>query len=279
MSSPAMTLTAGDRRGVPLPGGGDHRVEDAVDPVADDQLLLVRLEVDVAGPLPDRAEEDGVDEADDRRLVGRLEKVPRLLDGGRRVEVPFPRKPLHDLVLRGVRPLVRGVDPGEHLVLRRADDPGGSGEEPHLVDRLPGLRLPPRQEDDFPGRGPAREEEVPAGVADRDLREQAPSPGGVPPDRTARATRDRSRLLLPSRFGERAFHFVPVGVEGVEHLPLPLLQGLGNDPRLLDDAGSQHDQQVRLGFLLRGVPEEIPQERDVAEEGDLGHVLGVSFPE
>ena len=171
---PRHDLDPGDRRGVPLPGGGDHRVEDAVDTVPDDELLLVRLEVDVAGPLTDRPEQDGVDEADDRRLVGRLEQVPRLLDGGRRVEVPLPRKPLHDLVFRGMRPLVRGVDPGEHLVLRRADDPCGSGEEPHLVDRFPRLRLPARQQDDLPGRGPAGEEQVLAGVPDRDLREKAP---------------------------------------------------------------------------------------------------------
>jgi len=226
-----------------------------------------------------------VDEADDRRLVGRLEEVPRLLDGGRRVEVPFPRKPLHDLVLRGVRPLVRGVDPGEHLVLRRADDPGGSGEEPHLVDRLAGLRLSPRQEDGFPGRGPAREQEVSPGIADRYLREQRrlgwSSTGSNGAGDAGPVT---AAFPLPvredaQRFAERPLHLVlPGGAEGIEQLPLPVLQGLRNRPRLLDDMGSQHDQQVRLLFLLRGVPEEKPQERDVAEDGDLGHVLGENCP-
>jgi len=37
---PRHDLDPGDGRGVPLPGGGDHRVEDAVDPVADHQLLF-----------------------------------------------------------------------------------------------------------------------------------------------------------------------------------------------------------------------------------------------
>jgi hypothetical protein len=58
-------------------------VEDAVDPVADDQLLLVRLDVDVARPVLGRLEDHRVDEAHERRVrdavVGLEVVVLRLL--------------------------------------------------------------------------------------------------------------------------------------------------------------------------------------------------------
>src|SRR5215471_15954915 len=43
-------------------------VENAVDPVADLQLVLERLDVDVRGALLDRPADEQVHEADDRRL-------------------------------------------------------------------------------------------------------------------------------------------------------------------------------------------------------------------
>ena len=49
-----------------------HLVEDAVDPVADAVVLLVRLDVDVRGALLDRVGEDDVHQADDRRFLGLL---------------------------------------------------------------------------------------------------------------------------------------------------------------------------------------------------------------
>jgi len=178
-------------------------------------FLLVRLEVDVAGPLPDRPEKDawtnrmtGASSGDSRRS-----RVSSMAAVGSRSHSPEgpprSRSP-------GVRPLVRGVDPGEHLVLRRADDPGRSGEEPHLVDRLAGLRLPPTG-----GRCPRPRSGTGAGgasVRSRSyLREQRrlrwSSPG-----RTGRATRGRSRPLSPCRFGEHAHRFA----ERALHLVLPV---------------------------------------------------------
>ncbi len=47
-------------------------VEQAVDAVADAQLLLVRLDVDVAGALLDRRHQDDVHQLDDRRLLALL---------------------------------------------------------------------------------------------------------------------------------------------------------------------------------------------------------------
>ncbi len=43
-------------------------VQHAVDAVADDQRVLLRLEVDVAGPVLGRLEDDRVDEPDERRV-------------------------------------------------------------------------------------------------------------------------------------------------------------------------------------------------------------------
>ena len=61
-------------------------VELAVDAVADDDLFLFRLDVDVARALLHRLEEERVDPADDRRLVVGVEDVARrlLVDDSRR---------------------------------------------------------------------------------------------------------------------------------------------------------------------------------------------------
>ena len=57
-------------------------VEDAVDPVADDEIVLLRLDVDVARPVLGGFEDHRVDEADERRVgdaVVGLEVVDVLL--------------------------------------------------------------------------------------------------------------------------------------------------------------------------------------------------------
>ena len=65
----------------------DDVVEDAVDAEADRQVALERLDVDVAGAVLDRLEEQRVDQPDDRRLVVGVEQVARLLEvGGHQVE-------------------------------------------------------------------------------------------------------------------------------------------------------------------------------------------------
>ena len=43
-------------------------MEHTVDAVADDQLFLLRLDVDVAGPVLGRGEDERVDEPDERRV-------------------------------------------------------------------------------------------------------------------------------------------------------------------------------------------------------------------
>jgi hypothetical protein len=57
-------------------------VQHAVDAEPDDERVLLRLEVDVAGPVLGRLEDDRVDEADERRVgdaVVDLEVVALLL--------------------------------------------------------------------------------------------------------------------------------------------------------------------------------------------------------
>src|SRR5690606_18737100 len=54
-------------------------LEDAVDAIANGELVLVRLDVDVARALVDRLDDDLVDEPDDARLLRHLEEVLRAL--------------------------------------------------------------------------------------------------------------------------------------------------------------------------------------------------------
>ena len=61
-------------------GGTWCVVQHAVDAVADREVVLVRLDVDVAGPLVDRLEENLVDQLDDAGLLGHLQQVVVVLD-------------------------------------------------------------------------------------------------------------------------------------------------------------------------------------------------------
>ena len=72
-----MILTRDDDRVAILHRRRHDVVEDAVDAVADAQLLLVRLDVDVAGALLNRRHQHDVDEPDDRRLFALLRAAPR----------------------------------------------------------------------------------------------------------------------------------------------------------------------------------------------------------
>ncbi len=63
-------LHARDDRQREVPRRRGHLVERAVHAVADFELVLERLEMDVARPVLDRLIEDQVDETDDRRGVG-----------------------------------------------------------------------------------------------------------------------------------------------------------------------------------------------------------------
>ena len=72
MSSFAMILMRDDDRVAELHRRAHDVVEDAVDAVADAQLLLVRLDVDVARALLDRRHQHDVDEPDDRRFLALL---------------------------------------------------------------------------------------------------------------------------------------------------------------------------------------------------------------
>ena len=85
-------------------------VELAVDAVADDDLLLFRLDVDIARALLHRLGEERVDPADDRRLVVGVEDVDR----------PLRRRPVVGLELAAACfALVDAVDRVDDRVGRR----------------------------------------------------------------------------------------------------------------------------------------------------------------
>ena len=73
-------LEARDDAGLQMFGWCEDRIEDAVDPIADDQPPFKRFEVDITGPLPNGLKEDGVDQSDDRGFVGRIEQVLRFVE-------------------------------------------------------------------------------------------------------------------------------------------------------------------------------------------------------
>jgi hypothetical protein len=95
----------------------------AVDAVADAELLLVGLDVDVARALLDRVEEDGVDEADDRRALGLLLQLHEVdvvtIDG--EIDLFLGELREHVVVVRGAAGVVGALD--------RGDDPGLRGHD------------------------------------------------------------------------------------------------------------------------------------------------------
>ena len=50
-------------------------MQDTVDAVANGHLVLVGLDMDIAGPFVHRLDDDLVDQSDDRRLLGHLQQV------------------------------------------------------------------------------------------------------------------------------------------------------------------------------------------------------------
>ena len=112
-------------------------VQCPVDPVADPDARLLRLDVDVAGPLADRLEDHAVDELDDRSFVDQLAET---------VEPQFLLGPLgFDVLDHGLQALVEGgvlVEHAQEAVVR--DDrrlrvvPGGAADvvERHDVERV-----------------------------------------------------------------------------------------------------------------------------------------------
>ena len=104
----------------------------AVDAVADDQVFLARLDVDIRGALLDRLEHQRVDPADDRRLVGEVEDVGELL--GLAVHRRSSPSPSSTPPLLARVDLVDGLDD-----LRRRHDHRqdlGAERAPHVVERV-----------------------------------------------------------------------------------------------------------------------------------------------
>ena len=80
-----------DQSGREPPRHGGRVDRDAVDPVADAQVAVAGVEVDVGGAAPDGVGDDRVDELDHRRVVGRLAKLE--LRGAARPRHRRPRRP------------------------------------------------------------------------------------------------------------------------------------------------------------------------------------------
>ena len=122
--------------------------EHAVDAVAHAELLLVRLDVDVARALLDGVEEDHVDEADDGRVLARLlelEEVDVVVVAGELDLLLVEAR--HHLVVRGAGVVIlldRAVD------CRLARDDGldvVAGQELEVVDRVEVRRVGHRHDE------------------------------------------------------------------------------------------------------------------------------------
>jgi len=115
-----------------LLGLADHVVEHAIDAVADDELLLERLDVDVGGLFLHGPEEQRIDELDHRGVVfGRLQDVHRTFEVHRLFEFAFDRvDQARSIAL--VDPVDRVLDP--HA--RRNDRPDvAAGEGAQIIQR------------------------------------------------------------------------------------------------------------------------------------------------
>src|SRR5262249_50968964 len=77
---PGHDLDARDDHRLEALGRRDDVVEDAVDAEAHRQVALERLDVDVAGAVLDRLEEERIDQLDDRRFFVGVEQILRFLE-------------------------------------------------------------------------------------------------------------------------------------------------------------------------------------------------------
>ncbi len=155
-------LDAADDGVLQLDGGRHLLGEHAVDAVAHPELLLVRLDVDVARALLDGVEQHHVDQADDRRVLAgllELEEVGRVVLVAGELDLGLVETG-HDLVVRGPRVVVlldRRVDRG----LARDDRLDVvAGEKLQVVDRVEVRRVGHR-DDERVARSRDREHLVP----------------------------------------------------------------------------------------------------------------------
>src|SRR6266404_4337260 len=132
----AHDLHAGDDRVLEALGRPDHLLQHAVHPEAHADVLLLRLDVDVAGPLLGGAEEQRVDQADDGRLVAGVEEILRLLQLVRD-HVQVAGLEIADQLLRLVRgTVVDRVDAVEDGLRRHQDGrDAGPEQKAHAVQR------------------------------------------------------------------------------------------------------------------------------------------------
>src|SRR4051812_19875303 len=140
--------TAGDGR-LQLHGRLHRLEEHAVHAVADAEVLLVGLDVDVGGALLDGVEEDEVHELDDRRVGGALLEVDDVLVVVVVVDLDLALfEPLHHLVVRGglvgvvaLQGLLDGLLGGDN------DFDVVAGEELDVVDGVDVRRVAHRQDE------------------------------------------------------------------------------------------------------------------------------------
>lgn len=114
----------GDDARLKMLGRGENGVEHAVDTIADDQASFERFEVDVTGALTDGLKEDRVDQPDDRRFIGGIQQILRLIQFMCDLaQILTGRNVLHDLFGScGTRGLVVGPIEARHQRHRRSQD-------------------------------------------------------------------------------------------------------------------------------------------------------------
>jgi len=113
--------------------GIHHFEEDAVNAVADGELLFGRLDVDVGGAFLDGVEDEVVDEADDGGLASHLGEVQVVLRRGHNLDVVFldAGDDLVDLDVAGFLLLEGFGDSGE---IGAADNDGLNGQAEFVAE-------------------------------------------------------------------------------------------------------------------------------------------------